>query len=132
MRGRLEIVSAERIRDELDKLIVVDDPPPVLQYLVDTGLIGEFFPELQAMRLEQDHPPARRRISPRIAVVNNVAVCATQLHHGELVDQLARFLVAVLDGRALHEVRGWAEQRAADAAVLGDLAATEGVDDHAG
>jgi tRNA nucleotidyltransferase/poly(A) polymerase len=30
MRGRLEIVSAERIRDELDKLIVVGDPPPVL------------------------------------------------------------------------------------------------------
>jgi poly(A) polymerase len=30
MRGRLEIVSAERIRDELDKLIVVDDPPPGL------------------------------------------------------------------------------------------------------
>jgi hypothetical protein len=28
---------------------------------------------------------------------------------GELVDQLARFLVAVLDGGALHEVRGRAE-----------------------
>ena len=51
---------------------------------------------------------------------------------GELVDQPARFMVAVLDGRALHEVRGWAEQWAADAAVLGDLAAAEGVDDHAG
>jgi hypothetical protein len=51
---------------------------------------------------------------------------------GELLDQLARFLVAVLNGRALHEVRGWAEQRTADAAVLGDLAAAEGVDDHAG
>jgi hypothetical protein len=30
MRGRLEIVSAERFRDELDKLIGVGDPPPVL------------------------------------------------------------------------------------------------------
>ena len=30
MRGRLEIVSAERIRDALDKLIVVDDLPPGL------------------------------------------------------------------------------------------------------
>src|SRR4029450_9737594 len=51
---------------------------------------------------------------------------------GELVDQLARFLVAVLDGRTLHEVRGRSKQRAADAAVLGDLAAAEGVDDHTG
>src|SRR5215211_1731251 len=72
--------------------------------------------------------PTRSRsstTSPRCAT-------ATQLHLGELVDQLARFLVAVLDGRALHEVRGWAEQRAADAAVVGDFAAAEGVDDHAG
>jgi poly(A) polymerase len=30
MRRRLEIVSAERVRDELGKLIVVDDPPPGL------------------------------------------------------------------------------------------------------
>jgi hypothetical protein len=30
MRGRLEIVSAVRIRDALDKLIVVDDLPPSL------------------------------------------------------------------------------------------------------
>src|SRR5215203_2578736 len=51
---------------------------------------------------------------------------------GELLDQLTRFLVAVLNGRALHEVRGRAEQRTTDAAVLGDFAAAEGVDDHAG
>src|SRR5215207_6248891 len=51
---------------------------------------------------------------------------------GELLHQLARFLVAVLNGRALHEVRGRAEQRTADAPVLGDLAAAERVDDHAG
>src|SRR5215211_7615918 len=51
---------------------------------------------------------------------------------GELLHQLTRFLVAVLNGRALHEVRGRAEQRTADAPVLGDLAAAEGVDDHAG
>jgi poly(A) polymerase len=54
MRERLEIVSAERIRDELDKLLVVDDPSPGLWFLVDTGLVDEFLPELSAMRLEQD------------------------------------------------------------------------------
>jgi poly(A) polymerase len=54
MRDRLEIVSAERIRDELDKLLVVDDPTAGLWFLVDTGLVDGFLPELPAMRLEQD------------------------------------------------------------------------------
>jgi len=54
MRGRLEIVSAERIRDELSKLLVVDDPSAGLWFLADTGLADEFLPELRAMRLEQD------------------------------------------------------------------------------
>jgi len=35
---RLEIVSAERIRDELDKLLVVDDPSEGLWFLHDTSL----------------------------------------------------------------------------------------------
>jgi poly(A) polymerase len=54
MRDRLEIVAAERIRDELDKLLVVDDPSSGLWFLVDTGLADLFLPELSAMRLEQD------------------------------------------------------------------------------
>ena len=51
---RLEIVSAERIRDELDKLLVVTDPSAGLWFVVDTGLAELFLPELAAMRLEQD------------------------------------------------------------------------------
>lgn len=52
--GRLEIVSGERIRDELDKLLVVPDPSAGLWFVVDTGLSDHFLPELSAMRLEQD------------------------------------------------------------------------------
>lgn len=51
---RLEIVSAERIRDELDKLLVVPDPSAGLWFIVDTGLADQFLPELTTMRLEQD------------------------------------------------------------------------------
>jgi poly(A) polymerase len=51
---RLEIVSAERVRDELCKLLVVDDPSPGLWFLVDTGLADVVLPELPAMRVEQD------------------------------------------------------------------------------
>ncbi len=54
LRDRLAIVSAERIRDELDKLLVVEDPSPGFWFLVETGLVDEFLPELSAMQLEQD------------------------------------------------------------------------------
>jgi len=54
LAGRLEVVSAERIRDELSKLLVVDDPSAGLWFLVRTGLADEFLPELTALALEQD------------------------------------------------------------------------------
>ena len=53
-RDRLSIVSTERIRDELSKLLVVDDPSAGLWLLASTGLADGFLPELNAMRLEQD------------------------------------------------------------------------------
>jgi poly(A) polymerase len=54
MHGRLSIVSAERIRDELDKMLLVDVPSQALWFVVRTGLAGEFLPELPGLALEQD------------------------------------------------------------------------------
>jgi poly(A) polymerase len=54
MHGRLSIVSAERIRDELDKIVLVDVPSQALWFVVRTGLAGEFLPELPGLALEQD------------------------------------------------------------------------------
>lgn len=54
MRDRLSIVSAERIRDEMNKLIVGDFVTEGLWGLVDTRLADEFIPELTALELEQD------------------------------------------------------------------------------
>lgn len=54
LHGRLGIVSAERIRDELDKLLAVPRPSDGLWFVVETGLAGEFLPELPALALEQD------------------------------------------------------------------------------
>ena len=73
MHGRLEIVSAERIRDELDKLITVEHPSAGLWFAIETGLADEFLPELPAMRLEQD-PIHRHKdvLTHTLAVVENV------------------------------------------------------------
>jgi poly(A) polymerase len=51
---RLAIVSAERIRDELDKIVVVPVPSVALWFVVRTGLADEFLPELPGLSLEQD------------------------------------------------------------------------------
>ncbi len=70
MRGRLDIVSDERVRDELDKLVVLPDPSSGLWFLVNTGLAEEFLPELPALALEQD-PVHRHKdvLAHTIAVV---------------------------------------------------------------
>ncbi|OZB48994.1 MAG: CCA tRNA nucleotidyltransferase [Cellulomonas sp. 14-74-6] len=54
MAERLSIVSAERVRDELVKLLLSDHPREGLQVLVGTGLADQVLPELSALRLEID------------------------------------------------------------------------------
>ena len=51
---RLDIISAERIRDELVKLLSANDPVPGIRLLVDTGLAERFLPELTALLETQD------------------------------------------------------------------------------
>ena len=73
LRSRLDIVSDERIRDELDKLVVVEDPSDGLWFLVNTGLAEEFFPELPALALEQD--PIHRHKDVLAHTIAVVAKC---------------------------------------------------------
>ncbi|MBE1604990.1 CCA tRNA nucleotidyltransferase [Actinopolymorpha pittospori] len=54
MSDRITIVSAERVRDELVKLITGEDPRAGLELLVSTGLADQILPELPALRLEVD------------------------------------------------------------------------------
>ena len=50
----LSMVSAERVREELSKLLLSDSPREGLTLLVDTGLADVFLPELPALQLEVD------------------------------------------------------------------------------
>ncbi|WP_374454900.1 CCA tRNA nucleotidyltransferase [Nocardioides sp.] len=54
MAGRIEIISAERVRDELVKLVCAPHPRLGLTLLVDTGLAAYVLPELPALALERD------------------------------------------------------------------------------
>jgi poly(A) polymerase len=54
MAERITIISAERVRDELVKLLCAPYPRLGLTLLVDTGLAEHVLPELPALRLERD------------------------------------------------------------------------------
>ena len=54
MADRLRIVSAERIRDELDRLVMLSVPSTGLWFVVRTGLAEHFLPELPGLEVEQD------------------------------------------------------------------------------
>jgi poly(A) polymerase len=54
MAERIKIVSAERVRDELTKLLLSPSPRTGLRLLTDTGLADYVLPELPKLRLEID------------------------------------------------------------------------------
>ncbi|MCW2725376.1 MAG: cca [Frankiales bacterium] len=54
MAERLSIISVERVREELTRLVLGEHPRVGLELLVDTGLADSVLPELPALRLEID------------------------------------------------------------------------------
>jgi len=103
MAHRLEVVSAERIRDELHKLLVVEEPAAGLWFLHDTGLFEHFLPEIPALRLEQD-PIHRHKdvLTHTIAVVGNV-----QARKADGSPNLVTRLAALLHDIAKPRTRGY-------------------------
>ena len=89
--GRLEIVSRERIRDELTKLLLGRAPGKGLWLVVRTGLADRFLPELPALALEQD-PLHRHKdvLAHTIAVVERAT--AFDADRPDLVLRLAALL----------------------------------------
>jgi len=86
LRGRLEIVSVERISDELDRLLILEKPGKGLWFLVETGLADEFLPELPALGLEQD--PIHRH---KDVLAHTIAVVERTDHNDRLLRLAALF-----------------------------------------
>lgn len=74
MAPRLSIISAERIRDELSKLMVADAPGESLQRIVETGLADQFLPELPRLAMQQDpHHHHKDVLAHTFAVVDKAS-----------------------------------------------------------
>ena len=70
----LEIISAERVRDEFSKLLLAPQPRAGLALLVDTGLADVFLPELPALRLEVDEHHRHKDVYDHSLIVLEQAI----------------------------------------------------------
>ena len=80
MCGRLAIVSAERVRDELVKLVLGDDPRAGLALLVQTGLAQLVLPELPALALEVDEHHRHKDVYEHTLIVLEQAIELESVH----------------------------------------------------
>jgi len=74
MGARLEIVSAERIQTEFNKLMLSDNPAKGLEVLVDSELANYFLPELPALQLEIDEHHRHKDVYRHSLQVLNQAI----------------------------------------------------------
>ncbi len=96
-RDRLRIVSAERVRDELHKLVSVDDPTRGLVFLVDHGLLDRWIPELRALHDVRDPADGDRDVLEH--VIDTVRRCPPDpvLRMAALVHDLGKVDGALTD-----------------------------------
>jgi poly(A) polymerase len=74
MADRIDIVSAERIRAELEKLLLAPDPRAGLELLVNTGLAAHVLPELPALKLEIDEHHRHKDVYEHSLIVLEQAI----------------------------------------------------------
>ena len=93
MASRIEIISAERIRDELIKLIMSNNPRVGLTLLVDTGLAEFVFPEIPKLKLEIDeHHHHKDVYEHTLKVLEQAIALEDRLGGPNLVIRLAALL----------------------------------------
>ncbi|HSN06193.1 MAG TPA: CCA tRNA nucleotidyltransferase [Candidatus Angelobacter sp.] len=80
MCGRLAIVSAERVRDELVKLVLGAHPRAGLALLVETGLAQLVLPELPALALEIDEHHRHKDVYEHSLTVLEQAIALESAH----------------------------------------------------
>ena len=96
MAQRLEIVSAERIRDELTKLLLGAHPRRGLEVMVQTGLAAYVVPELPALQLEVDEHHRHKDVYQHSLTVMEQAIDLESQHEPASDPDLVLRLAALL------------------------------------
>lgn len=93
---RLSIVSAERVREELTKIVMSDHPRIGLTLLVDTGLADYVLPELPLLRLEADEHHHHKDVYEHTLTVLEQAIALERVHEPTCEPDLTLRLAALL------------------------------------
>jgi poly(A) polymerase len=96
MAERISIISAERVRDELVKLVCAPYPRLGLTLLVDTGLAALVLPELPALQLERDEHHRHKDVYEHTLTVLEQAIDLEHRLGGE-PDFVSRFAALMHD-----------------------------------
>ncbi|MGI8901562.1 MAG: CCA tRNA nucleotidyltransferase [Nocardioides sp.] len=97
MAARIEIVSAERVRDELVKLVCGAHPRRGLALLVETGLADHVLPELPALALEHDEHHRHKDVYEHTLTVLEQSVELESRLPGGGADFVSRFAALMHD-----------------------------------
>jgi poly(A) polymerase len=97
MADRISIISAERVRDELVKLVTAPYPRRGLTLLVDTGLADRVIPELPALRLERDEHHRHKDVYEHTLTVLEQTIDLEPRLPGGGPDFVARFAALMHD-----------------------------------
>lgn len=97
MAARIEIISAERVRDELVKLVCAPYPRLGLALLVETGLADRVLPELPALKLERDEHHRHKDVYEHTLTVLEQAIDLEPRLPGGGPDFVARFAALMHD-----------------------------------
>ena len=94
MAERIDIISAERVRDELSRLLLSDAPRQGLDLLVRTGLADRVLPELSALVREVDEHGRHKDIYQHTLTVleQSIDLERARGHEPDLVGRLAAIL----------------------------------------
>lgn len=97
MAERITIISAERVRDELVKLVCAKYPRIGLDLLVSTGLADHVLPELPALRLERDEHHRHKDVYEHSLTVLEQAIELEPRLGGTEPDFISRFAALIHD-----------------------------------
>ncbi len=97
MASRIAIISAERVRDELVKLVSAPYPRLGLTLLVETGLADIVLPELPALALERDEHHRHKDVYQHTLTVLDQAIELESRLPGGGPDFVSRFAALMHD-----------------------------------
>ena len=100
--SRIEIVSVERIRDELSKMILGVKPSLGLRVFVESGLSNYIIPEINDLKMESDPDHQHKDVYEHTMVVTDTVSQTLPLRLAALLHDIAKPRTKGIDGNKVH------------------------------